>query len=106
MESDRMESAETTTNWVRIVQSEFIEMPCLLLTRSQVRRLWGLDDAMCTRVLDALVRDKFLKVTSDGRYARTTAAERSLQVAAVNEAVVPRSAVVGRARAAGSPRRH
>jgi DNA-binding IclR family transcriptional regulator len=40
------------------------------LTVAQVVRLSGLDDAMCRRVLDDLVRARFLCVRPDHRYAR------------------------------------
>jgi hypothetical protein len=55
---------------VRWVQGEYQELPRLSLTRSQVRRLWGLDELTCDAVLDALVRADFLAATTDGRYVR------------------------------------
>ena len=36
------------------VRSEFIEMPCLRLTRAQARRLFGLRAEVCGRVLATL----------------------------------------------------
>ena len=52
------------------VQAEFMEMPGLRLTASQVRRLCGVDRAMCDAVLDALVDANFLSKRPDGTYAR------------------------------------
>jgi hypothetical protein len=42
----------------------------LHLTKPQVQRLWGLDDATCDVVLAALEDEKFLRRTSDDTYAR------------------------------------
>lgn len=50
--------------------SEFIEMPGLRLTSRQAQRLWGLDEATCTRLLDMLVDAKFLWNPSHGMYCR------------------------------------
>ena len=52
------------------VRCEFIEMPGLRLTHAQAQRLWGLDDAVCTDVLQALIDARFLHRHSDGTYAR------------------------------------
>jgi hypothetical protein len=52
------------------VRGEFLEMPGLRLTRDQARRLWGLDEGTCARVLDTLMRSGFLLRGHDGRYAR------------------------------------
>ena len=54
------------------VRGEFNEMPGLRLTPEQTGRLCGVERALCQRVLDALVVEKFLCVTSDGRYARVS----------------------------------
>jgi hypothetical protein len=54
------------------IRSEYLEMPGLRLTVDQARRLWGIEHALCERVLDALVETNFLCVKSDGSYARTT----------------------------------
>jgi hypothetical protein len=55
------------------VRSEFLEMPDLCLTPSQAMRLWGLDQAMCNRVIALLVGSAFLRWSSGGRLARTGA---------------------------------
>ncbi len=52
------------------VRAEFMEMPGLRLTVAQAARLWGLGLADCHRVIDALVRNAFLRRTEAGMVAR------------------------------------
>jgi Fic family protein len=54
------------------VLGEFLEMPGLRLSFEQARRLWGLDEATCARVLDALVARGFLTRDAKGAYGRPT----------------------------------
>ncbi len=61
------------------LRAEFLEMPGLRLTMDQVHRLCGVERVMCSEALEALVREQFLCVKPDGRYAR------------VSEGRVPRS---------------
>lgn len=56
--------------WLDRVRGEYLEMPGLRLTLAQAVRFWSLDPDTCVRVLDALVKVRFLVVTSDGLYAR------------------------------------
>jgi hypothetical protein len=56
---------------LRRVRSEFVEMPGLRLTEPQARRLWGLDQASCSKLLETLVGDRFLFRTRDGAFLRT-----------------------------------
>jgi DNA-binding IclR family transcriptional regulator len=56
---------------LRRAKSEFVEMPGLRLTEPQARRLWGLDQASCSRLLDTLVNARFLSRTRDGAFLRT-----------------------------------
>jgi hypothetical protein len=67
-----MKSDSTLTNEdvLRRVQGEFLEMPGLRLTEAQARRLWGLDAASCTALLNTLVDAKFLFRTRDGAFMR------------------------------------
>ena len=58
-----------TTEWTRLIQTEYLEMPGLHLTKPQVRRLWGLDPQTCDTVLSALIDGEVLKKTPDGTYA-------------------------------------
>jgi hypothetical protein len=55
---------------VERMRHDFSEMPGMRLTFAQVARLSGLDDAICRRVLDELVRTQFLRVRPDQRYGR------------------------------------
>jgi len=52
--------------------AEYLEMPGLCLTLRQARRLWGLDEAECQLLLDALIECGFLRVTRDAIYKRVT----------------------------------
>jgi hypothetical protein len=52
------------------LRAEFLEMPGLRLTVEQVHRLCGVERRLCADVLDALVREEFLCLKSDGSYAR------------------------------------
>jgi hypothetical protein len=58
-----------TTDWVHLVQAEYLEMPGLQLTKAQVRRLWGLEDNTCDAVLEELQAIHFLRRTEGDRYA-------------------------------------
>ncbi len=51
------------------LQGEFLEMPGLRLTLAQAARLWHLDLATTSSLLQALVDSHFL-TARDGRYAR------------------------------------
>jgi hypothetical protein len=75
MINTRLASDDQLLNRIR---AEYLEMPGLRLTRQQAQRLWGLDDATCARILDALVRVKFLARRPDGQFTR------------LSEGVVPR----------------
>ncbi len=54
------------------LRAEFLDMPGLRLKPEQVQRLCNVERAQCHAVLDVLVNEKFLCVTSDGHYARLT----------------------------------
>jgi hypothetical protein len=55
---------------LRRVRGEFLEMPGLRLSEPQARRLWGLDEDECARVLAALIEMNFLFKTRDGAFMR------------------------------------
>jgi hypothetical protein len=57
-----------TTDWVHLVQAEYLEMPGLQLTKAQVRRLWGLEDNTCDAVLEELQAIHFLRRTEGDLY--------------------------------------
>lgn len=54
------------------IRGEYMEMPGMRLTLEQARRLCGVDRELCQEVLNALVVANFLRITSDGAYARCT----------------------------------
>jgi len=56
--------------WRARIRAEYLEMPGLHLTRSQVQRLWGLDESTCSTVLAALEKESFLRRTRAGTYVR------------------------------------
>ena len=52
------------------IRAEYLEMPGMRLTPTQVQRLSGVDVSVCTLVLDDLVRARFLYMGHDGSYSR------------------------------------
>jgi hypothetical protein len=73
----QMIAAQTTiADWIHLVRSEYLEIPGLLLTRNQVRRLWGLDAVMCDMLLEALLDARFLRRTPAGAYVRADGGAR------------------------------
>jgi hypothetical protein len=62
--------ASAIDEWLNRVRGEYLEMPGLRLSLAQAERFWSLDCGTCARVLDALVKARFLVVTSEGLYRR------------------------------------
>jgi hypothetical protein len=58
----------TATEWLRLIRSEYLEIPGLQLTRPQVQRLWGLEPDMCDALLETLVASEFLRKTRREAY--------------------------------------
>jgi hypothetical protein len=54
--------------WIQIIRGEFLEIPGLRLTKTQIQQLWGLHADVCTTVLEALLSQGFLQLTADGHY--------------------------------------
>ena len=52
------------------IRGEYLEMPGLCLTRCQAQRLWGLPYDRCDALLTALIEERFLVRTTDGRFIR------------------------------------
>jgi hypothetical protein len=50
------------------IRGEYLEMPGLRLTFAQACRLWHLEAAACTAVLEELVAERFLRRTKDDTY--------------------------------------
>jgi hypothetical protein len=55
-------------HWFQVIEAEYREMPCLNLTKAQMRRLWGLEQALCDVLADGLVATGVLRRTSAGTY--------------------------------------
>ena len=55
-------------NSVHLVQTEYLEMPGLQLTKPQLRRLCGLEEQTCDAVLDQLLSTHFLRRTPRDEY--------------------------------------
>ncbi len=56
------------------VMREYDEMPGLVLTADQARRLWALEPRTCSTVLAQLVDSGYLCQTESGQYVRPSAA--------------------------------
>lgn len=61
---------ETVRDWVYLIQSEFVEMPGLRLSKRQAQRLWNLDAEIADALFDALEAARFLKRTERNLYTR------------------------------------
>jgi len=59
-------------NTVERLRAEFLEMPGLRLTLTQIHRFCGLERSVCSAALDTLVKERFLCANADGMYARLT----------------------------------
>jgi hypothetical protein len=55
------------------IQLEFVEMPGLMLTPTQVSRLCGLTPDVCEGALTLLMKTGFLSVGSNGSFRRPSA---------------------------------
>ena len=62
--------AETIRELVRRVQAEYAEMPGLSVTLPQAQRLLAIDEPTCAAVFGALVKERVLRRTVEGRYVR------------------------------------
>jgi ABC-type uncharacterized transport system permease subunit len=60
----------TVQHLARAIRAEYLELPGLSLTRSQVQRLFSIDVTMTEAILAALVDVEFLVRTEAGRYVR------------------------------------
>ena len=50
------------------VRAEYREMPGLCLTVQQACRLWQIDATNCTRILEGLLAERFLRRTATGAF--------------------------------------
>ena len=61
---------ETLRDWAYLIQSEFVEMPGLQLSKRQAQRLWNLDAEIADALFDALEASRFLRRTERDLYMR------------------------------------
>jgi hypothetical protein len=69
-EAEMIAEQATIEDWLRLIRSEYMEIPGLHLTKTQVRRLWNLDPVMCEALLESLLETGFLRQTGTGAYVR------------------------------------
>ena len=62
--------AETIRELTRRVHAEYAEMPGLSVTLPQAQRLLAIDEPTCAAVFGALVKQRVLRRTGEGRYVR------------------------------------
>jgi hypothetical protein len=67
---ERRRTGEHHDRLIGRIRSEFHEMPGLTLTPAQAARLWSLDRATSTRILEDLASAGFLCRTRRGAYLR------------------------------------
>ena len=53
-----------------LIRAEFLEIPGLQLTQSQIEHLWGIDQAIAGAIVSSLVESHFLTKTQSGGYTR------------------------------------
>jgi hypothetical protein len=63
-------AVDNFSDWVRLIESEFAEMPGLHLSKRQAQRLWNLDPCSTDIIFDALEASSFLKRTPNDMYIR------------------------------------
>ena len=64
-------AVENFCDWVRLIQSEYAEMPGLHLSKRQAQRLWKLDARSTDIIFDALEASNFLRRMPNDMYIRT-----------------------------------
>ena len=63
-------AGEHFCDWVRLVQSEYAEMPGLRLSKPQAQKLWNLDARSTEVIFAALEAANFLKRMPNDLYIR------------------------------------
>ena len=66
----KQSSFENFCGWVRLIQSEFAEMPGLHLSKRQAQRLWNLDASSADAIFSALEESNFLRRMPNDVYVR------------------------------------
>ena len=62
--------ANNFSEWVRLIQSEFAEMPGLHLSKRQAQRMWNLDARSTDVIFTVLEAANFLRRTPNDSYVR------------------------------------
>ena len=62
--------SENFCEWVRLIQSEYAEMPGLRLSKQQAQRLWNLDARSTDLIFTALESAQYLKRIPNDMYIR------------------------------------
>jgi len=62
--------SKTLSDVLQRIRSEYLEMPGLSLTPSQIQRLCAIESEVCEIAIDALVSTGFLSMRPDGAYGR------------------------------------
>jgi hypothetical protein len=62
--------ASRVDHLIRVIRSDFKEMPGMRLTRVQFRRLWNLGEAECDLIVRDLLGEEYLREGRDGRLCR------------------------------------
>ena len=63
-------AGENFYDWIRLIQSEFAEMPGLHLSKRQAQRLWNLDAPSADVIFNALEAAHFLRRMPNDTYIR------------------------------------
>lgn len=58
---------------IKVIRSEYSEMPGLRLSKRQAVRLWNLDPSSADEIFGALEESHFLRRTVDDQYVRADA---------------------------------
>lgn len=61
---------------IELIRMEYLEMPGMVLTYDQARRLWSLPADLCQRALEDLLTSRFLTQTRNGAYVRASDGDR------------------------------
>lgn len=62
--------ASRVDHLIRVIRSDFNEMPGMRLTRLQFQRLWNLGEAECDVIVRDLLGQEYLTEGRDGRLCR------------------------------------
>ena len=79
--TEHMETPHILDALVRM-QTEWMEMPQLKITRPQAQRLWSLSNEVCETAFASLIRQGFLVQAPDGAYVRHAFVRMSAAIAA------------------------